>query len=194
MIKYVIICTVIKFKGADILKNSKTILFIAIAIIILIGILILAIFLLNNKEFAEDENIAISDYKYFVLYNSSEQVGIIDRTGNIVIEPQYSDIYIPNPLEPVFVCFDGEESFIINEKGEKIFQEYNEVSALITSESSLLELEKSVLRYKKDDLYGLINLKGEIITDPIYEEISSLTNRPRKNISKKRWFIWSIRL
>lgn len=168
------------------MKNPKKILYIVIAIMILIFISVLIIFIFKNKEFAEDKDIAISDYKYFVLYNNDEQVGVIDRGGNIVIEPKYTDIYIPNPLEPVFVCFEEEKSFIINEKGEKIFQDYNEVSALITSESSLLDLEKNVLRYKKDDLYGLINLKGEVITEPIYEEVSSLTNRPRKNISKKR--------
>ena len=167
------------------MKNHKKILYVIIAIIVAILIISLTIFFLNNKKIVQDEIIAISDYQYFVLYNSSENVGVIDRDGNIVIEPKYSDIYIPNPLKPVFICFDGEESSVINLEGEKIFQEYTEVSALITSESSLLELEKSVLRYKKDDLYGLISLDGEVITEPIYEEISSLTNRPGRILVKK---------
>ena len=139
------------------MKNHKKILYVIIAIIVAILIISLTIFFLNNKKIVQDEIIAISDYQYFVLYNSSENVGVIDRDGNIVIEPKYSDIYIPNPLKPVFICFDGEESSVINLEREKIFQEYTEVSALITSESSLLELEKSVLSASTGSTALLLN-------------------------------------
>ena len=61
------------------MKNPKKILYIIIAIMILIFISVLIIFIFKNKEFAEDKDIAISDYKYFVLYNNDDPVGVIDR-------------------------------------------------------------------------------------------------------------------
>lgn len=166
------------------MSKSRKLIYIVVAIIVLIIIAIVGFFVIHQKIF-QDTNISIADYKYFVLYSENDKVGVIDRDGNTILDSTYTDVYIPNPLKDVFICFDGESSSVVNSKGEKIFEDYKDVSALITSESSLLDLEKNVLRYKKDGLYGLINLDGEVVTEPIYEEISSLKNRPGRILVKK---------
>ena len=166
------------------MSKSRKLIYIIVAIAILIIIAIVGFFVIHQKIF-QDTNISIADYKYFVLYSENDKVGVIDRDGNTILDSTYTDVYIPNPLKDVFICFNGDSSSVVNFKGEKIFEDYKDVSALITSESSLLDLEKNVLRYKKDGLYGLINLDGEVVTEPIYEEISSLKNRPGRILVKK---------
>lgn len=166
------------------MSKSRKLIYLVVAITILIIIAIIGFFIINKKIF-QDTNISIADYKYFVLYSENDKVGVIDRNGNTILDSTYTDVYIPNPLKDVFICFDGDSSSVVNSKGEKIFEDYKDISALVTSESSLLDLEKNVLRYKKDGLYGLINLDGEVVADPIYEEISSLKNRPGKILVKK---------
>ena len=166
------------------MSKSRKLIYIIVAITILIIIAIVGFFVIHQKIF-QDTNISIADYKYFVLYSENDKVGVIDRDGNTILDSTYTDVYIPNPLKDVFICFDGDSSSVVNSKGEKILEDYKDVSALITSESSLLDLEKNVLKYKKDGLYGLINLDGEVVTEPIYEEISSLKNRPGRILVKK---------
>ena len=163
-------------------KNKKIVILVVIAIIIL---LTFGFLIIRNKKYSQEANISISDYKYFVLYNNEDKVGVIDREGNEIISPKYTDIYIPNPLKDVFICFNGEERHIVNSNDEEIFTDYQDVSGLVTSEDSLLVLENNVLKYKKNELYGLINLDGKMLTEPIYEEVSSLKNRPGRILVKK---------
>lgn len=163
-------------------KNKKIVILVVIAIIIL---LTFGFLMIRNKKYSQAANISISDYKYFVLYNNEDKVGVIDREGKEIIPPKYTDIYIPNPLKDVFICFNGEERHIVNSNDEEIFTDYQDVSGLVTSEDSLLVLENNVLKYKKNELYGLINLDGKMLTEPIYEEVSSLKNRPGRILVKK---------
>lgn len=163
-------------------KNKKIVILVVIAIIIL---LTFGFLIIRNKKYSQEANISISDYKYFVLYNNEDKVGVIDREGKEIIPPKYTDIYIPNPLKDVFICFNGEERHIVNSNDEEIFTDYQDVSGLVTSEDSLLVLENNVLKYKKNELYGLINLDGKMLTEPIYEEVSSLKNRPGRILVKK---------
>jgi len=109
--------------------------------------------------------------------------GVIDNKGKEIISPKYEEIYIPDPTKDVFICFD-DDYIILNGKAEKIFKNYEDVSALVISEATL-ETEKDVLKYKKGKLYGLVNLLEEEITDAIYEDISSLKNKPGVLLVKK---------
>jgi hypothetical protein len=164
------------------LKNKKILVVIVIAII-LFGIVCFAIF--HHKKLEQENSVSITKYEYFVLYYGDKKVGVIDKNGNTVIDPIYTDIYIPNPQKDVFICFNSDSSSkVINSNGDEIF-EGMDVTALVTSESSLLELEKQVLKFKEDDLYGLINLDGEIILKAEYDEISSVKNRPGRILVKK---------
>lgn len=169
-------------------KNKTGSIKIIIPIFIIIILAIIAFFVIDEKAGNRNALLEMQEnipYEYFVMYSKDNKAGVIDRNGNILIEPKYSDIYIPNQSKDVFFCLQDDENFVLNKDGNEIFTEFEEVSYLETSEATELILEKKVLRYKKDGLYGLINFKGEILTEPIYEKVTSLKNKPGNILVKK---------
>lgn len=163
-------------------KNYIKIIFFIITIILII-ISILFIKRYNNKNLIE-ENIKYK-INYFIEYSQDGNVGVIDRSGNEIIEPKYVDIYIPNPEKDVFICITDDENYVvINSKKEELLKEYNNVSAFITSEG-MLDFEKEVLRYEENGKYGVIDFDGNIILKPEYDTIESLKFKPGKLLIKK---------
>ncbi len=123
-------------------------------------------------------------YEYFML-SSQNAIGIIDKKGNKIIDAKYESIAIPNPSKDVFICYaeDG-TSQILNQKGEEILTQYDQVEVIQSADENP-EIEKHLLKYKKDDLYGLLDLNGNIITETLYTEIVSLKDRPGSILVKK---------
>ncbi len=93
-------------------------------------------------------------------------------------------IDIPNPSKDVFIVQTEDKSEVFNQQGEKILTEYEQIEAVKSSED-VSEIETEVLKYQKNGLYGLINLEGRPITEPIYNEITSLDYRPGRILVKK---------
>ena len=155
-----------------------------IAIVIIAIIVIFISIYKNSKYVFKDEN-KIYNQNYFVEYSEDGNAGVIDKKGNEVIHTVYSEIYIPNPENDIFICcIDEETSEIINAKGEKLFENYDNVSALVTSDGNF-EFEKEVLKFEKDGKYGLINFEGNVIAEAEYESILSLKLKPGKLLVKK---------
>ncbi len=116
----------------------------------------------------------IKEYHYFVL-KQNDLYGVMDRKGNTIIPPAYSEVMIPNPQRAVFICHQGEVSKILNEQNEEILTQFNKAQSIrLQNITSDLMYEKSVLKYEKDGKYGLVNLEGKTVTKPIYDEIDSL--------------------
>lgn len=123
----------------------------------------------------------ITEFDYYTLVKEGK-TGVIDKQGNVIIEPEYNAIKIPNPQKPVFICIYNYnensgtyQTKVLNEKKEEIFTDYEEVNVISLKEIvSEVPYEKSVLKYKKDGKYGLINFEGKVITKPIYEEIDNM--------------------
>ena len=162
------------------IKIVKKIVFTVIAII-LISIIAYTVNYFINKSKREYSIEEVKEFNYY-LVRQDGKYGVIDRTGNLVVTNEYEDIIIPNPEKPVFICIynynleNGEyDTKILNNEGKEIFTEYEEVEA-ITLKNLITEVpyEKSVLKYKKDGKYGLIDYTGKVITKPIYEEIDNL--------------------
>lgn len=162
------------------IKIVKKIVFTVIAII-LISIIAYTVNYFINKSKREYSIEEVKEFNYY-LVRQDGKYGVIDRTGNLVVTNEYEDIIIPNPEKPVFICIynynleNGEyDTKILNNEGKEIFTEYEEVEA-IALKNLITEVpyEKSVLKYKKDGKYGLIDYTGKVITKPIYEEIDNL--------------------
>ena len=156
---------------------KKVVIALALIIIICVGVFVVVrtINTDNTKNYTL-EQISEADYRYFAVYTEGKY-GIIDVKGKMVIENNYSNIIIPNPTKPVFFCIkeDG-TSDILNEKSEKIFFEYKKVQAIPTDSTvSNIPYEKSVLKYKSGNSYGLISINGKKITDAKYEEITTVS-------------------
>lgn len=153
---------------------------IIIGIIIFIVIALAIVFTVNEIQLSyQIEEIKDINYAIFV---HEERYGVIDKTGNVVVEPNYDAIQIPNPSKPVFVCIGDYNpetkeyrTKVFNDKNEQLFQYYEGIQVIpVETNIETTPYEKSTLIYKKDGKYGLINLEGKEITKPIYDEISSI--------------------
>lgn len=151
---------------------------IGIVAVIIIAISIMAIINEVQLHYKVEE---ISEYKYFTL-EQNQKYGVIDRNGNIVIEAEYGAVQISNPSKAIFVCVKEHnentkeyETVVYNEKKEVLLSNYKNVQAIsIYTNVNSTPYEKSVLTYKENGKYGLINLEGKQITKPVYDEISSI--------------------
>ena len=145
--------------------------------IIIIVIAIITAFVVYNviKENGRNYEIEkVSNYNYFVVMQNN-LYGVIDKTGNTIISPKYQEVKIPNPEKAVFVCYEGNNTKVLNEKNEEILTNYTNVEPIgLKNIASDLMYEKSVLRYAKDEKYGLIDFEGKEITKPIYDELEGL--------------------
>lgn len=167
--------------------KKKIILTILITILLILGIIFGIIGIKNNKRNYELVQITEEEYEYFVL-KSNDKTGVINRNGDIIIEPNYDSIVIPNPTKDVFVCKNDkdENTNILNKKSEKILQKYKNVEPIYTEGTiSSIPYEKSVLKYQEDGKYGLINYEGKKITNAIYEEIKSVKYKEGEILAKK---------
>ena len=152
---------------------------IIVAVVIIIIAIIIGVYLSQrNKNGKIVEPLKEESYEYFCLYNQENKVGVVNKEGEVLINPEYKTVYIPNQAKDVFFCYDEEDNYKIFDKtGKELFKEFTNVSPIILSLNSL-EMEKKVLIYEKDGRYGIIDYSGSILSDAIYEDISSLTNKP----------------
>ena len=130
---------------------KKIIICIFVGLVIIIGIVLVKNQYNHKYDYKIEE---ISDFKYYI-YKDNNQYGVIDSTGKTVIEANYNNVIIPNPSRSVFVCYLNEKAEILNEKKEKLFNQYEDIEPIkLKNVASTLAYEKSVLKYKKDNKYG----------------------------------------
>lgn len=158
-------------------KNLKKKIFCIIAIIAIVMIIVTVIKLGQKKKVYKEE----IERKYFVV-NENEKYGVIDKNGEVIIKAEYDALQIPNPSKPIFICLSDYNSTtaeynskVLNDKAEQIFKEYANVSAIEVKDMTASYLYKtSLLKYKKDGKYGLIDINGKKITDAEYDSITNL--------------------
>lgn len=144
-----------------------------IVIIAVVAISLIAYYLIkvNGRKY---EIAKIEQYNYFIL-KKNNNYGVIDKSGNIIIEPSYTEIKIPNPEKAVFVCYQGEDIVILDNQKQEIMAQYEKVEPIrLKNIASDLMYEKTVLKYLENGKYGLIDLSGKKVTNAIYEELDSL--------------------
>lgn len=166
-------------------KNENGNVKIMIAVIIVLVVIIIGIVIF--KMYAKDRTVAVIEqepYEYFTLYSLDEKVGIVDKKGKTLIEPEYTTIYIPNQSKEVFFCFKGDEYRVLDSKGKDIFTEFSSVSPITISDTSL-EMEKQVLCYEENGKLGLVDFEGKKLSGAIYEKVESLKNKPGCILVKK---------
>lgn len=160
--------------------NIKKKMIISIIAIVVIAIIVIGgIFL---KNILEEYNIEeVNQFSYFTLYQN-QKYGVIDTKGNIIVEAKYDKVAIPNPSKPVFICYydynsqeDSYSTKVYNEKNEEIFSQYEQVLPLMFQDSTAkVPYEKSVLKYKENGKYGIMDFEGKKITKAQYTSIESL--------------------
>lgn len=169
----------LKFKN----ENGNVKIMIAVIIVLVAIIVGIVIFKMSTK----DRTVAVIEqepYEYFALYSLDEKVGVVDKKGKTLIEPEYTTIYIPNQSKEVFFCFKGDEYRVLDSKGKDIFTEFSSVSPITISDTTL-EMEKNVLYYEEDGKLGLVDFDGKKLSGAIYEKVESLKNKPGCILVKK---------
>lgn len=173
-----------------------------------IGIIILAIVLISaftiffirqSKYHYEVEK--VTSFEYSILQKNGKY-GVIDKQANIILEPQYDVIQIPNPSKPVFICmneYDKQQKqykiHVFNEKAEPILTNYENVQAIpLDTGIDEVPYEKSVLQYFENGKYGLIDFQGKQITKPIYDKISSMNYQEGTFLVKQNGKVGAINL
>ena len=147
-----------------------SVFFIAI-IILIVGIFVIK----NNLEKKYNIKIEeISNINYYI-FKANNLYGVIDENGTVIIDANYDKIIIPNPSIDLFACYKGEKSNILNSKNERILDKFDSVEPIkLKNVENTLSYEKSVLKYKKDEKYGLISFNGKTITKNVYDSLENL--------------------
>lgn len=161
--------------------------------IITIAVIIMIIISLNKILDKKVSEISNEKVEYFATYLDNKW-GVINSNGTTVIENTYDEmIAIPDKEKPVFICIynvneeTGEyRTKAINEKGEAIFTDYDQVEVIDNFDSKRnIWYEKNVIRVLKDGKYGLINCNGDKITECEYDSIVSLKSVEENFLVKK---------
>lgn len=169
----------------EVIKENKLKTGIIIGILLVVISIVVSIYFYLDYQAKQYEVEEVTHFSYYLLYEN-KKMGVIDTNGNILVEPIYDDIKIPNPTNPVFVCANEEKTLVLNDKKETLFTQFEEVTAINTKgTASNMPYEKKVLRYKQNGKYGLIDYEGKIVTKPIYEQIEGLENKESELLVKK---------
>lgn len=159
--------------------NMKKVFAVAIAIIVII----MFIFIIKGLLTKDTTSGKITTKSYFTSYKDNKW-GVIDSTGNNVIDPSYKEmIIVPNPKKGVFICtydvnYDTGEykTKALNDKNEEIFKEYDKIEAIQnTDKSGNLIYEQNVLKVQKDGKYGLIDFDGKEVISMDYQDITAIS-------------------
>ena len=168
------------------MKKKSIVLIILIIILVIAG---LTYFIQKDiKEKGKEYTIQeVNDYNYFISKAKNEQkFGIINKDGKQIVPEMYDSIRIANPEKPVFVCAQGDNTIVKNDSNEEIYTDYKNIDTLrLKNVSTDLVYEKSVLKYKNGDKYGLIDINAKKLTDAIYEEIDTLQYKEGELLVKK---------
>ena len=119
--------------------KNKNIIKIVIIIVIVLAIItaatITAVYFIKKSKFNYEIS-NVEEYNYSIFYRD-EKYGVINKKGEIVVEPTYINVQIPNPSKPLFICMSeynqelGEyENKVLNENKEQILTTYDKVSAI----------------------------------------------------------------
>lgn len=163
-------------------KTNIIILVVTIIILFVLGVILIQNVKKGNREYEIEK---VNQYNYFVL-REENRYGVIDTSGNKIVEPQYENVIIPNPEKPVFICYEGDTTKVLNEKSKEILTQYEGIEPLrLKNISSDLMYEKNILKYSKNDKYGIVDLSGKKLTNAIYEEIDTLQFKEGELLVKK---------
>ena len=175
-------------KLVELLNKFKIQILGAIIIILLIPIINITIDNIRKNYKVEK----VSKEKYFVLIQENK-AGVINEKGEILVEPKYYEVRIPNPSKPIFVCYynyneeSGEcKTKVVNEQETELFAKYSGIDTInLNGIETTMPYEKNLLKYKQNYKYGLINLKGEVVVKPEYDEIDGLGEKEGELLVKK---------
>ena len=158
--------------------NLKKVFAVILAIVVFIMFIIIIKGILTKDQ--KQGKIASKDY---IVAFKDNKWGVIDSTGNIIIDPSYEEmITIPNSKNDVFLCIydvnyetNEYKTKALNSKNEEIFTQYEQIETIANCDTSNnIWYEENILKVKKDGKYGIINLTGKELRPCEYDNIVAL--------------------
>lgn len=152
------------------------------AVILAIVVFIMFICIINGILTKDKEQGKIASKDYVAIFKDNKW-GVMDSSGNIVIDPSYEEmITIPNRKNDVFLCIydvnyetGGYKTKALNSKNQEIFTQYEQIEAISNQDSNQnMGYEENVLKVKKEGKYGTINLTGKELVSCQYDEITAI--------------------
>lgn len=165
--------------------NKSIVIF--LLLVLLVGIVIFLKNKADEKYEYKIEKITQNDVKYYLLIEN-EKYGVIDENGEKIVDTKFEKIDIPNPTKDYFVVTEAEnkKSYVINKENKLVLSNYSYVEAIhIKRGYDFIPYEKTVLKYKDNNLYGIIDFSSKKITEPVFEDISSLEYKEGNLLVKK---------
>ena len=107
------------------MNKKKIITLIVVLLIIIVVAVIVTMYFIKRAKYVYDIE-QVTNIEYNTI-NIDNRYGVIDGDGNIVVEPNYDIIQIPNPSKPVFICMSDYntetkqyQTKVLNDKREQI--------------------------------------------------------------------------
>ena len=91
---------------------NKKIFFVSICVIIVILAIICGIVFSKNKSKWNYQLEVVKEINY-MMYSENNKFGVINKSGEVVIDALYDEVQIPNPSKPLFICmynYDAEKN------------------------------------------------------------------------------------
>ena len=135
------------------------------------------------------ENITfVENSKEFYITAANGTVGILDNKGGTVIAPsEFEKISLLDAENKLYLVEKNKEYGVLNKKGEiLIYAEYDEIGIDVEDfvkeevDNEALFFEKCI-PVKKDEKYGLYDIYGKRLLDPVYDGLGYKT--PEKTTS-----------
>ncbi len=167
--------------------NKKKVFATIITIIVIIMIIISLQRILSGTEKTNE----FSTLKSYVSAYDGKW-GVIDNTGNTVIDFLYDEmLIIPDKNVDLFInIYDVDyenatyQTKVLNKDGKEILTQFDMIEPIENSDGNNVWYE-SVLRYKENGKYGLIDFKGKEILKPEYDNIYALSGIEKSIIIEK---------
>lgn len=169
--------------------NIKKVIATIVAIIVLVMFVISIKNLLTKTPKTKDVSTVDT---YFPVY-TNQKWGVIDNNGQIIVDTIYDEmVVVPDKNTDLFICTQVTDyvaetysTKVINKSGEEVLTNYDNVQAIENSDENNVWYEGDVLKFKKDEKYGLIDFSGKIILNPEYDQIYSLEGIQKNLIIEK---------
>lgn len=166
--------------------NKKGYIIIGIILVLIVFAITCSKIISNKEKIDKDyELLEVSNYTYFPL-EVSGKYGVIRRDGTVVIPAEYDFVQVPNQDKEIFIVVSEGKYKVLNASKQELYVNFDEVSGIQeTANADDSIYNNSVLKYKENDKYGLLDFAGNKITDAKYDEISSLQDKYGEILVKK---------
>lgn len=157
---------------------KKKWIFLIVIVVIIIAVVLISFFVSKKKQMDRDyELFSVTEFLYYPL-EIDEKFGVIKRDGTVIIDAKYDDVQIPNNDKAIFVFRNGDSYIVLNDKQEELYTKVGEVSAIAgVSSTGEKVYNNTVLKYKENNKYGLLNFDGAKLTEAVYESMESLNDK-----------------